>query len=77
LVKNTKIPGWERGEFGLGVQFYNLLNHPNFDQPVNDINDSRFGQITRTVSGPTSILGSGLGGDSSPRMIQLTGRISF
>jgi hypothetical protein len=78
IMKNTVIPGWERGEFGLGVQFFNLFNHPNFDQPNRDINDpSLFGQITRTVNTPTSILGSGLGGDASPRLIQLTARINF
>jgi hypothetical protein len=78
IIKNTAIPGWERGQLGLGVQFFNLFNHPNFDQPNRDINDpSLFGQITRTVNTPTSILGSLLGGDASPRLIQLTARINF
>lgn len=78
IMKNTAIPSWERGELGLGVQFCNLFNHPNFDQPNRDINDpSLFGQIIRTVNTPTSILGSLLGGDASPRLIQLTARINF
>jgi hypothetical protein len=78
VMKNTVIPGWERGRLGLGVQFFNLFNHPNFDQPNRDINDpGLFGQITRTVNTPTSILGSLLGGDASPRLIQLTARINF
>ena len=61
----------------LGASFYNILNHANFDMPINDVNNSQFGVITRTVSPPTSILGSGLGGDSSPRQIQLTARVYF
>jgi hypothetical protein len=77
LVKNTRLPGYERAQLGFGVQIYNLFNHPNFDQPVNDVSDSRFGQIVRTVSAPTSLLGSGLGGDASPRMVQLLAPFSF
>jgi hypothetical protein len=78
ITKKTKIPGWERGEFGIGAQFFNLLNHPNFDKPNADLsNPSLFGQITGTVSPPTSILGFGLGGDASPRLIQLTAHITF
>jgi len=54
-----------------------VLNHPNFDQPVADIANPQFGQIISTVSAPTSVLGSGLGGDSSPRQIQLTAKFVF
>ncbi len=78
ILKSTTIKGWGEGEqFVVGVNFYNILNHPNFDQPVGDISNAQFGQIIQTVSPPTSILGSGLGGDSSPRQIQLTAKIIF
>jgi outer membrane receptor protein involved in Fe transport len=82
ITKNTKIPHWERGTFGLGFQFYNVFNHPNFFTPFNGLapaNTSNpfFGVITSAVSGPTSILGAGLGGDSSPRIIQLKAQLSF
>jgi hypothetical protein len=77
VIKDTAIPGWERGRLGVGVQFFNLFNHPNFDQPNRDINDpSTFGHITGTVRPPTSIVGA-LGGNTSPRMIQLTARLNF
>jgi hypothetical protein len=82
ITKNTKIPHWERGTFGLGFQFYNVFNHPNFFTPGNGLAPSNtsnpfFGLITSAVSGPTSILGAGLGGDSSPRIIQLKAQVSF
>jgi hypothetical protein len=59
------------------LQFFNLLNHPNFDQPVGDIANSQFGLINTTVSTPTSILGSFLGGDASPRLIQVKATLTF
>jgi hypothetical protein len=79
VMKYTSIPHWESGKLGLGVQFFNILNHPNFDQPIRDISNSsgQFGQILRMVNTPTSILGSFLGGDASPRLIQLTAKLNF
>lgn len=78
LMKEAKIPGWEGGRFGVGASFFNLFNHPNFDQPNTDIGTpSTFGQITETISTPTSILGAGLSGSTAPRLIQLTARITF
>ena len=57
--KNFKIPHWEAAKFGVGFQFFNILNHPNFDKPVNDIAQGAgaFGTITSLVSSPTSIFG--------------------
>jgi outer membrane receptor protein involved in Fe transport len=75
VMKYTKIT--ERANLGIGVQFFNLFNHPNFDQPINDISNQQFGQINRTVNTPTSILGSFLGGDASPRLIQLKAEFKF
>ncbi len=75
VMKYTKLT--ERMSVGLGLQFFNILNHPNFDQPVNDINNGAFGFIQRTVNTPTSILGSFLGGDASPRLIQLKAEVKF
>jgi hypothetical protein len=78
IVKSTKLKLWAEGQqLVVGANFYNILNHPNFDQPVNDIASPQFGQIVQTVSPPTGILGSGLGGDSSPRQIQLTAKFIF
>lgn len=78
IMKSTKLRLWSEGQqLVVGASFYNVLNHPNFDQPINDIANPQFGQIVQTVSPPTGILGSGLGGDSSPRQIQLTAKFVF
>jgi len=76
-MKFTNIPHWEQGKLGIGFQFFNILNHPNFDQPTRDIANPYFGSITRALSTPTSILGSFLGGDASPRLIQLSMKFNF
>jgi hypothetical protein len=78
IMKNTKIPRWEGAELGIGFQFFNFFNHPNFGLPGNSISDQGlFGQIPYMESPPTSILGEGLGGDASPRMIQIKIQLHF
>ena len=75
LMKHTKVT--EGTEFVFGAQFFNVFNHPNFDAPVLDVGSSRFGQIVKTVSSPTTIFGSVLGADASPRLIQLKLQFNF
>jgi hypothetical protein len=77
VVKRTHIPGWERGQLGIGFQFYNIFNHPNFDNPVANVASPNFGELIRTISSPTSIYGAGLGADASPRLIQLKLQLTF
>ncbi len=78
IMKFFGIPHWEEAKFGIGAQFFNILNHPNFDDPVRDMsNVAQFGQIVRDVATPTSILGSFLGANASPRLIQLTAKFNF
>jgi hypothetical protein len=77
FMKQTKIPKWESAQFGLGLQFFNLFNHPNFNLPANSIGSSFFGTVQATVNPPTSILGSFLGGDASPRLIQIKAQLTF
>ncbi len=77
VSKDIAVPHWERAKFNLGFQFFNLLNHPNFANPGNNISsESTFGRITSTVGTPTSIFGA-VGGDSSPRLIQVKGSFTF
>lgn len=77
IMKNTKIPDWENASLGIGFQLFNLFNHPNFGFPDNWSSDPAFGQIFYLQQSPTSILGSGLGGDAAPRMIQLKVQLRF
>jgi hypothetical protein len=69
----------ERFTLGIGAQAFNLFNHPNFGQPYSnlDYGQGYFGQTYSMVSEPTSILGSFLGGDASPRLMQLHGTLRF
>jgi hypothetical protein len=76
-MKSFNIPHWESAKLEIGAQAFNVLNHPNFDQPIGDVSNSQFGQIVRTVGPPTSIFGSFLGGDSSPRALQIRGQLTF
>ncbi len=77
IMKNTKLPGWEKGTLSIGFQFFNFFNHHNFTFPSNDINDFLFGVVAFPQQPPTGILGSGQGGDVSARMIQVKAQIQF
>ena len=66
-------------------QFFNVFNHPNFGLP-NSVyagipgrasTQTGFGALSFPTSPPTGLLGVGLGGDSSPRMIALQARVEF
>jgi Carboxypeptidase regulatory-like domain len=67
------------------VQFFNVFNHPNFGLPSMVLagipgkrsTQTGFGALTYTTSPPTGLLGVGLGGDSTPRMIAFQLRLEF
>ncbi len=75
LMKDVRIT--ERLAFSFGVQAYNLFNHSNFDQPVNDIANPQFGSSIASVGPPTSLLGSFVGAGSSPRFVEIKGLVRF
>lgn len=77
VMKGFHIPATESGLIQVGVQAYNVLNHPNFANPTSDLDSPYFGSIFNTVSVPTSVFGSFLGGDASPRILQLKANIQF
>jgi hypothetical protein len=77
VEKGFGIPKWEGAQFSIGARFFNIFNHPNFFFPIGNADNPQFGQIVSTVSSPTSIYGSGLGADASPRLIQFQGKLTF
>ena len=79
------FPLTERLKMRFDVQFFNVFNHPNFALPSmvlagipgNPSTQTGFGALTSTTSPPTGLLGVGLGGDSTPRMIAFHLRVEF
>ena len=74
----------ERVTLRVEGQFFNFLNHPNFALPTSVAGipgeagtQTGFGALVATTSPPTGLLGVGLGGDNSPRMIALQLRLEF
>jgi hypothetical protein len=67
------------------TQFFNVFNHPNFALPSmvlagvpgKPTTQTGFGALTYTTSPPTGLLGVGLGGDSTPRMVAFQLRLDF
>ena len=76
-MKSTELPGWDKATLRIGLQFFDLLNHPNFGFPDPGLSSPFFGQITSLEQPPTGILGSNNGGDVAPRMIQLKAELNF
>ena len=75
LFKNFKLG--ERVALGVGAQAYNVFNHPNFFNPDSTLSDSTFGQINSMAPMPTSPYGVFLGFDSSVRVVQVSGKLTF
>ncbi len=79
------FPLTERVKMRFDTQFFNLFNRPNFALPSmvfagipgKPSTQTGFGAITSTTSPPTGLLGVGLGGDSTPRMIAFQLRLEF
>jgi hypothetical protein len=74
----------EAASLRFDLQMFNALNHPNFALSSNVeagvpgiYIPAKFGTLESTISPPTGLLGVGLGGDSSPRMIAFQARIEF
>src|SRR6202162_1320537 len=75
LRKNFRIT--ERMALQLGANAYNVLNHPNFQVPENITASGSFGQITSTVSPPTTPYGSFAGSLCSARILQVVAKFNF
>jgi hypothetical protein len=84
LYLSRRFPMWEQTSLRFDVQMFNAFNHPNFALPRSveagvpgEYIPPEFGTLESTISPPTGLLGVGLGGDSSPRMIAFQARIEF
>jgi hypothetical protein len=79
------IPLSEHVKLRIDGQFFNVLNHPNFSLPSTVLagipgkpgTQTGFGALTSATSPPTGLLGVGLGGDNSPRMVAFQARVEF
>jgi hypothetical protein len=72
LAKTTNLFG-ERVKAEFRAEFFNTLNHTEFDNPnVSNLGSSTFGQITSTTNKT-----NGTAGDPNARIIQLALRVSF
>jgi hypothetical protein len=79
------FPVTERVKLRFDAQFFNVFNHPSFGLPSlvlagipgKPATQTGFGALTYTTSPPSGLLGVGLGGDSSPRMIAFQLRLEF
>jgi hypothetical protein len=79
------FPLTERMKLRLDAQCFNVFNHPNFGLPSVALagipgkpsTQTGFGALTYATSPPTGLLGVGLGGDNSPRMVAVQMRLEF
>jgi hypothetical protein len=72
LAKTTNLIG-ERVKAEFRAEFFNILNHAEFDNPsVSNLGSLTFGQITSTT---TKV--NGTAGDPNARIIQLALRVTF
>ena len=63
VIKQFKLP-WENMGLNFRAEFFNLFNHAQFGQPINDINAaSGFGAVNSTVN--------------NPRLVQLGLKLTF
>jgi hypothetical protein len=84
IYLTKRFPLAEGATLRFDTQMFNAFNHPNFALPSNVeagvpgvYIPAKFGTLESTISPPTGLLGVGLGGDSSPRMIAFQARIEF
>lgn len=74
-MKNFSLT--ERFKLRVGVNMFNVFNHPNFENPISNIANPAFGQLLATVSPATSPYGSFQGAGVSGRLIQTEIHIQF
>ncbi len=68
----------ENAGFELRGDFFNLLNHTNFANPISDMSNASFGKITQTLGSAVGTSAGTSGGVAGgPRVIQVALRLEF
>ncbi len=82
LAVRRQFPLGETARLQVRAEFFNVFNHPNFGDPVGDLNNRLFGQSVQTLA--RSLGSGGVNGGLSPlyqvggpRSVQLALRFSF
>jgi hypothetical protein len=72
------FPFTEQTRLQFRADFFNIFNHTNFSNPVNNASNANFGKITQTVgSAVATAVGTTAGPLGGPRLIQLSLRLQF
>jgi hypothetical protein len=75
VMKNFLVT--ERVKLQLGANMFNVLNHPNFFSPVNNVANGAFGTLFATAAQPTTPYGSFQGAGVTGRLIQMQAKLIF
>ena len=75
LKKTFKVT--ERVAFALGANAFNVLNHPNFQNPQSNNLSSSFGNSTALVVSPTTPYGAFASAAEGMKIVQVFGKITF
>ena len=67
----------ERFRFAVGANFFNILNHQNFDLPVNSVTSGQFGQSISTIGSNTNPYGAFFGVPLNGRIVQVFAKLTF
>jgi hypothetical protein len=75
LLKNFAVT--ERMKLQLGANLFNVLNHPNFFTPFNNVANPAFGELFATAAQPTTPYGAFQGAGVTGRLIQMQAKLIF
>jgi outer membrane receptor protein involved in Fe transport len=67
----------ERYRFSIGANFFNLLNHPNFQNPINSNTSTAFGTINALAVPPTTPYGAFAAAAEGMRIAQVFAKVFF
>jgi hypothetical protein len=78
VARSFRLSRGEERELQFRTDFFNLLNHTNFANPVADMNNANFGKITQTLgSAVATAAGTSGGVTGGPRVVQFSLRLRF